>query len=251
MVCNNASTAAVNFTGTGTSYTWTNNETSIGLAASGTGNIAAFTATNSGVSPVTATITVTPHYTNNSVTCDGPTQTFTITVNPTPTLTSTLTPAAICDNSTFHYTPTSATTGTTFAWSRAAVAGISNAAASGTGNPGESLHNTTASPVNVTYVYTLSANGCTNPTTYSVVVTVKPTATLTSSITPPAICDNAVFSYTPTSATTGTTFAWSRAAVAGISNIAATGSGNPNESLRNTTAAPVNVTYVYTLSANG
>jgi YVTN family beta-propeller protein len=59
-VNNGATTAAVNFTGTGNIYTWVNDTPSIGLAASGTGNIAPFTAINKGVLPVTATITVTP-----------------------------------------------------------------------------------------------------------------------------------------------------------------------------------------------
>jgi hypothetical protein len=87
VVCNNGSTAAVVFTTTNTggseSYSWTNNTTSIGLAASGTNDIAAFTAANTGSAPVIATIIVTPHFTNGGVTCDGPTKTFTITVNPT------------------------------------------------------------------------------------------------------------------------------------------------------------------------
>ncbi len=63
-VCNNTATAAVAFTGAvaGTVFNWTNNTTSIGLAASGTGNIASFTATNTSSSPVTATITVTPTF---------------------------------------------------------------------------------------------------------------------------------------------------------------------------------------------
>ncbi len=61
-VCNGAITAAVNFTGSvpGTQFSWTNNDPSIGLAASGTGDIASFTAANTTNAPVTATITVTP-----------------------------------------------------------------------------------------------------------------------------------------------------------------------------------------------
>ena len=66
-----------------TTYSWTNNDTSIGLGANGNGNIPSFTATNAGTSPVVATIIVTPHFTNAGVTCDGPTKSFTITVNPT------------------------------------------------------------------------------------------------------------------------------------------------------------------------
>ncbi|WDF79208.1 beta-propeller fold lactonase family protein [Mucilaginibacter sp. KACC 22773] len=53
-------TQPVNFSGTGNTFTWTNNTPGIGLPASGTGNIPAFTAVNTGSAPVTATITVTP-----------------------------------------------------------------------------------------------------------------------------------------------------------------------------------------------
>ncbi|MBB1283471.1 T9SS type A sorting domain-containing protein, partial [Flavisolibacter sp. BT320] len=99
-------------------------------------------------------------------------------VNQYPVLTSTLTAPAICNGATFSYTPTSSTLSASFYWSRTAVTGISNAAATGTGNPNEILNNTTTAPIQVTYVYTVSANGCTNSTTYSVVVTVKPDVTI-------------------------------------------------------------------------
>ena len=86
-VCNGANTAAVTFatnrTGGVTTYSWVNNTPGMGLAASGVGNIPAFAGINNGTSPVTATITVTPTFTNNAVSCTGPTQSFTITVNPT------------------------------------------------------------------------------------------------------------------------------------------------------------------------
>jgi PKD repeat protein len=60
--CAGDSTSAINFTGSlpGTVYNWTNNNPGIGLAASGSGNIASFTATNATASPLIATITVTP-----------------------------------------------------------------------------------------------------------------------------------------------------------------------------------------------
>ena len=101
IVCNNAATNAVNFAGsiTGTVYNWTNSDPSIGLAANGSGNIATFTATNAGTAPVTATITVTPAYTNAGTTCTGPTKTFTITVNPTATVT-TVPGQTVCDGGT-------------------------------------------------------------------------------------------------------------------------------------------------------
>ena len=130
------------------------------------------------------------------------------------------------------------------------MAGLTQAASSGTANVGEVLTNTTVAPIGVTYVYTVSANGCTNATTYNVVVTVNPTPVLSSGLSPPAICSGTVFGYTATSATAGSTFAWSRAAVVGISQIASSGTGNVSETLTNTTAAPISVSYVYVTTAN-
>jgi YVTN family beta-propeller protein len=59
-VTNGTATRAVNFSGTGNAFTWVNNTPGIGLPVSGAGNIASFAAINTGSSPVTATITVTP-----------------------------------------------------------------------------------------------------------------------------------------------------------------------------------------------
>ncbi len=68
-ICNNTATTAVNFTGavSGTTYNWTNDNATIGLAASGIGDIASFTATNPGIAPVVATVTVTPVTTASSL----------------------------------------------------------------------------------------------------------------------------------------------------------------------------------------
>lgn len=84
ILCSGSATTAVTFGGavTGTVYNWTNNTPSIGLAASGTGDIASFTAVNTGTAPVVATITVTPEYTNGGTTCTGTATTYTITVSP-------------------------------------------------------------------------------------------------------------------------------------------------------------------------
>ncbi|MFV0377800.1 MAG: PKD-like domain-containing protein [Mangrovibacterium sp.] len=177
-------------------------------------------------------------------------KTATITIFEKPILTSTPTPGGICSNEVFTYVPTSNINGTTFGWNRAAVAGISNAAASSTNSPNEYLVNTTNNPIAVTYTYTLtSPDGCTN--TQDVVVIVTKTPELTSSLTPPNICSGMAFSYTPTSTVGETDYRWSRDAVAGISNPAASGTGNPNEVLTNTTSSPQTVTYRYRLNSNG
>jgi hypothetical protein len=162
-------------------------------------------------------------------------QNVTVTVNPKPLLSSTLSPADVCSGTAFTYTANSATIGTTYSWTRAAVSGISNAAGSGSsGSINETLINTTVAPVDVIYVITLSANGCSN--TQNVTVTINPSATLTSSLTPPDVCSGTPFIYYATSGTFNATFSWTRAAVPGISNTASSGSvNNISETLINTT----------------
>ena len=71
-------TTAINFTGTGPVFNWVNDTPGIGLAASGTGNIAPFTPINAGRSPVTATITVTPA--SPATGCPGTPMVFSIIV---------------------------------------------------------------------------------------------------------------------------------------------------------------------------
>ena len=77
---------AINFTGSNVNAattTWVvtaGSGIAVGMSAeSGTGNIASFTATNSGTKPLSATITVTP---KSPLDCIGTVKTFTITVNP-------------------------------------------------------------------------------------------------------------------------------------------------------------------------
>jgi gliding motility-associated-like protein len=73
-------TSATTSTDLPESYTWTNDNPSIGLAASGTGDIV-FTPINATSLPIVANIKVTPV---GAVSCDGTVLTFSITVNPTP-----------------------------------------------------------------------------------------------------------------------------------------------------------------------
>lgn len=96
-LCGGNSTTAINFTSTiGTpTYEWTNNNPSIGLAVSGTGNIPPFTAINTGASAVIATIIVTPFVSAN---CTGVPDTFTITVNPRPNAPLVNSPVTYCLN---------------------------------------------------------------------------------------------------------------------------------------------------------
>lgn len=246
VVCNGEATSLVAFTGavSGTTFNWTNDNPSVGIPASGTGAIGPFVGINTTAIPQIATITVTPVANG----CTGTPVSFTIRVNPTPTLTSSVTPPAVCDSIIFNYTPTSGTTGATFTWFRAAVSNISNPSASGSGNPGEFLDNTSANDVTVNYSYLLAANGCFN--TQSVDVVVHPTPVLNTPLSNGPICNNTLFNYPPGSSTVPTVFTWNRNLMTGISNASATGSNNPNEILHNTTNAPIAVPYQFTLVSN-
>lgn len=244
-ICHGANTVDIYFSSavSGTSFTWTNSLPSIGLAANGAGDIPAFTVSNPGTASVISTINVEP--TANG--CVGPKSNFTITAKPRPVMTSDDTAAALCNGTVFTYGPTSATVGTTFAWNRPAVTGISNPAAIGGGNPLELLNNTTPEPVGVTYIYTMLADGCSSNA--NVYVVINPTVKLSSPLTG-SICSGNTFEYKPTSQTTGTAFAWKRAKVTGITPDTSAGGGNISDSLTNTTLSPIPVTYVYTLTAN-
>ena len=87
--CAGTNVAVPAFTGSlaGTTYAWTNSNPLIGLAASGTGAIPSFTATNASGVPISSTITVTPTGAPPA-SCVGLPITFTITVTPAPTVSS-------------------------------------------------------------------------------------------------------------------------------------------------------------------
>lgn len=247
-VCNGSSTADVIFTGSAPTptFNWTNSMSSIGTAASGTGDITSFTAMNMGTDIDTAEIIVTPELNG----CFGEPDTFTYVVFPTPMLS--VNNAHVCDNQTFNYTAASATAGSTFVWERSSVpSGLTGPAATATGTNtiSETFDNTTSDVIPVTYTFTVTANGCSN--VENLTANVNPTPVLAPTPLTGSICDGDVFSFTHGSLTSGVVYSWSRAAVAGISNPASSGVGNINEVLNNTTTGTILVTYVDTLNING
>ena len=239
----------------GTTYSWgvplvTGGLTG-GAAAAGQANISG-TLTNPTNTAQTATYTVTPL----SGTCPGLNFDVTITVNPTPDINDLI--ATICDDGSFTLTPANGADGivpavTTYSWGAPTVTGgiTGGVAAAGQASISGTLNNPTSSIQTATYTITPLAGTCAGAT-FTVIVTVNPTPTLSSSLTPADLCSNNLFSYVPTSGTAGTTFNWTRASIAGITPLGPTaGTGNPGETLRNITSATIPVTYEYTLAANG
>jgi hypothetical protein len=234
VICNGSSTTLVTFatanSGGATTYSWTNNNASIGLASSGTGNIPIFTAVNSGTTPIVATIIVTPNFNNGSTDCSGPTKTFTITVNPTAQV-NPVSSQVICNGSTtslvtFATTNTGGTT--TYSWTNNnASIGL---AASGTGNiPAFTAANSGTTPIVATIIVTPNFNnGSVNCTgsTQTFTITVNPTAQV-NPIGSQVICNGSTTSLvTFATANSGgtTTYSWTNN-TASI-GLAASGTGN-------------------------
>nr|WP_262486169.1 PKD-like domain-containing protein [Cesiribacter andamanensis] len=176
-----------------------------------------------------------------------------VRVNPSPVLSSSLSPNAVCSGTNFSYTATSATAGATFTWTRPAVAGItSSSPASGTsaGTGTQNLVNTTTAPIDVTYKYRVTANGCQGPE-QNVVIRVNPRPQLSITLSPAAICSGTTFAYTPTSETPGATFTWTRILPTGLSGPnPSSGSGAISQTLTNNTPNPLTAIYRYTTTAN-
>lgn len=259
-ICNGSTLAAINFattnTGGTTSYSWTNNTSGIGLAASGTGNIAAFTAINTGTSPIIATIEVTPSYTNNSVTCAGTPTTFTITVNPTGQVNS-IANQILCNGTSISAVAfsTNNTGGTTtYNWTNSNPAiGL---AGSGTGNINAfNATNTTASPITATITVTPSfSNGtpaCTGPS-QSFTITVNPSPAVSFSSSNQTICSAYTSSLINLSSTTsGATFTWTAVQPTGITGVTTSGTNSiPAQTLFNTTNTPITITYAAVATTN-
>jgi len=122
-LCNGATTLPISFAGSlpGTQFNWTNPNADVGLAVSGTGNIAAFTANNAKIVPDTAIVTVLPQMLVNGLTCLGAPEIFSFIVQPTPVV-SAGPNLPICAGGS---TPLLATGGVSCAWQPAG--GLNNA----------------------------------------------------------------------------------------------------------------------------
>ncbi len=186
-LCNGSVSSPITFstnnTGGITTFKWTNSNPTIGLPASGNGNINSFTATNTGNTPVVSTISVTPYFSNKGLECTGTPITFTITVKPVITLTISPADQTVCSGSAITdivISNPNNVPNTTFSWDRTnttILTGISN---SGTASPITGTLTSAQPDALNTTVFTISAvsaNGCSSSSTATVSV---------GDITPPA-----------------------------------------------------------------
>jgi hypothetical protein len=207
-VCANATLSNLIFTSVGTgpwAITYTDGSASYSISATTSPfSVVAPTPTSAGtktfaVTSITSASGCVGLYSGSAV----------VLVNPIPVLSSTLSPTAICSAATFGYTATSATSGASFAWTRATVTGITEMGTTGTANVSETLTNSTTAPIVVTYSYITTANGCSSAS-QDVTVTVNPSTKITTQPIAANYCKNATATALSVAASgTGTiTYEW-------------------------------------------
>ena len=177
--CNGEMSDLISFTGaiTGTVYKWTNSNTSIGLLTSGSGNIPSFVLNNSLTTPLISTITVTPSYTNTGNSCTGSSISFTITVNPSPSITTHPLSSKVCQGGVANLLTVGYTgLGTAgYQWYQ----NSENNNTTGTSIPGghQSTYNPPTDTIDTLYYYcaiTFSGGGCSNLLSHTASVIVSP-----------------------------------------------------------------------------
>ena len=231
-VCANSPVSAI-FTGpSGTVYNWTNNNTAIGLGASGTGNVN-FTSANVATQQV-GTITVTPTLPS----CPGPPVTFTVTVNPLPVVADPPN-ITVCANETVNVTYTGGNGGATFNWTNNNTAiGLG---ASGSGDLSFTSANVAATQVG-TVTVSANENGCPGPTqNFTITVNPAPTVNIPANIT---VCGGGPVTVNFSGTPGGVTYSWTNdnttvgLGASGTGNISFTSANVANQEIANITVSP-------------
>ena len=169
----------------GATYAWTNTNIAVGLPGSSSGQITTYNAPANGTGAVVSgDITVIP--TLNG--CAGPSQTFTISISPTPTVNDpadvTVCPGSTIDPADFVSVPG----GAVFGWTNSNIANGLGASGSGQITPYTAPANGTGSVISGDITVTPTLNGCIgSPQVF--VISVSPTPTITLTPTPPSTCN--------------------------------------------------------------
>ena len=260
--CNGVTSSPIVFTNTvtGTTYSWSNSDPSIGLPANGTGNIPSFVAKNNTSNPISSSITVTPKANG----CTGNSETFTIKVNPSASVIFTPGNQTVCSGeNTQSVQLSSSTAGATFNWTAIQQSGITGMITSGTDIiPVQTLTNSTNAPIDVIYKAKATVAGATScaGTEYSYTITVNPIPEI-KEVFSLSSCSNIPFNVIPTngganSVPAGTTYTWAMPVISPVGVI--TGGSEQtgpqlsiSQTLTNSTSLTATATYVVTPIFNG
>lgn len=253
-ICSGGTTTLVHLTSgvSGTTFSWyaTAPAGISGFITPGTGDIPAQTISSTLTNPAYVTYHITPYGPAPTI-CPGIEISYTILVNPSPTVTNNPMYQHVCsEQPTAEVILTSNVSGTDFTWTVTEVIppSMTGVITSGTSSiPVQSITNPGSTIGSVTYHITPSGSlGSCPATPQDYIIYVHPKPAISSSLSE-NVCSNSPFSYTITSNVSGSSFSWSRASVPGIFNPPASGSGfTINETLINLLTTPVDVTYVLT-----
>lgn len=228
----------------GTSFSWTASGAGVTGYSNGTGNTISQTLTNTTNAPANVVYLVTGTINN----CKTSTTTYTVTVNPGPTLTNNPLSATRCSGAAFNLALTSNMAGASYSWSANGTPGLSGYS-SGSGSAiNQTVINSATSAGTVTYSVTPSVLGCVGlPVDYT--LTVKPIPDVILSLNSQSICSGTstadiMFS----SSVAGTTYTWTATpSGAGLTGYTVSGSGAiPSQSINNTLNVPGLVNYTVT-----
>ncbi|RYY65070.1 MAG: DUF2341 domain-containing protein, partial [Chitinophagaceae bacterium] len=236
--CAGTTVASVALTGTAGSYSWSNSNPSIGLAASGTGDLPSFTTVNGGTAADTALITVTPA----PGPCAGDVRSFAIIVKPLPVFNPAGFSSTVCGGQgiAFPISNGGNTAGATYSWTNSnpaiglAASGSSDIASFATANVDA------AASISVTP----SAGGCSGtPASFTLVV--KPTPVVNAIANVVACAGTGTGGITVSGTPAAATFNWTNDNPA--IGLPASGSGNiPGFVATNSTNAPITATVTVT-----
>lgn len=235
----------------GTSYTWTSTASDLSLtgASNGSGSTIQQTLNNSSTLPQTVRYLVTP--TANG--CPGTTEEVTITVQPTPVLSTTTAASTICSEDDTNISLSSNVVGTTYSWTVASSSpGLTGGFADSGNTIQQTLENSTTSAQTVTYTITPNFNGC-DGVSEDVTITVNPKPSLAATAAATQLCSTETTDINLVSNVSGTTFSWTvTVSDPGQLSGASAGTGTSiQQMLTNSSSTTQTVIYHISTEANG
>ncbi|MEI7501656.1 MAG: Ig-like domain-containing protein, partial [Paludibacter sp.] len=265
-VCSGTSTSLVTLSSTtpGATFSWTATApvNIDGMVLSGTDKIPVQTLINKTSSPIVVKYIATAKVAGGVSGCDGAAYEYSITVNPTPNITTAQT-ETICSGTSFSIIPkdefgNTVPNGTTYTWSAPAsfpVGGITGGIAQLTAQTSisQTLTNTTNAPATLTYTITPLSGIC-GGSTFTLTVTVNPSPKIINQTS--SICSGNTFVVTPANdanniVPTITTYTWSEpvslplGAIKGGS-VQTIGQSSISQTLTNTSNSAATLTYTVT-----
>lgn len=232
----------------GVSFSWTAQANGItGVTTSGNDSIPANLMVNGTGAPATVTYAIT----GSSNGCSGQSSNYTVTVNPSPTVSIPLSQTVCSGASTNQVAFSSPVAGATFSWTGSSQNGVTGFIPSGNTYyiPSQVLNNADTVAGSVEYSITATSNGCSGMAA-SYVVSVNP---LPGVVLPASqnICNDGTTKPVVLQAA-NTTFSWTSTTDPGVTGNTPNGVGDiPSQTLHSTSPMPAIATYIVTPNSNG